>query len=176
MPDIHSPPVHSTVSLPLGRVGLGRAVRAREDDNGQRMDTSRRRAEQLLTLSSAARRLADLIAVAGAPVRYEVLRHLVRVSEEPSLRNSCAALMIPSPTSPTTMLSLPKSPAASHPSAPIACAASSKTPDATSSASAFVPNSPITHHQPPLPIPTPQSPTSPPPPPRSVPDAAAAQH
>ena len=46
------------------------------------MDTSRRRAEQLLTLSSAARRLADLIAVADAPVRYEVLRHLVRVSEE----------------------------------------------------------------------------------------------
>ena len=46
------------------------------------MDESRRRAEQLLTLSSAARRLADLIAAAGAPVQYEVLRHLVRVSEE----------------------------------------------------------------------------------------------
>ncbi len=39
-------------------------------------------AEQLLYLSSAARRLADLIAAAEAPVRYEVLRHLLRVSEE----------------------------------------------------------------------------------------------
>src|SRR5690242_7389162 len=46
------------------------------------MDASRRRAEQLLTLSSGARRLADVIAVAEEPVRYEVLRHLVRVSEE----------------------------------------------------------------------------------------------
>src|SRR5689334_24461446 len=46
------------------------------------MDESRRRAEQLLTLSSGARRLADVIAVAEGPVRYEVLRHLVRVSEE----------------------------------------------------------------------------------------------
>ena len=40
------------------------------------------RAEQLLTLSSAARRLADLIAAAERPVHYEVLRHLLRVSEE----------------------------------------------------------------------------------------------
>jgi hypothetical protein len=46
------------------------------------MDERRLRAEQLLTLSSAARRLADIVAVAGAPVRYEVMRHLVRVSEE----------------------------------------------------------------------------------------------
>ena len=46
------------------------------------MDESRFRAEQLLTLSSAARRLADLIAASEAPVRYEVLRHLLRVSEE----------------------------------------------------------------------------------------------
>ena len=46
------------------------------------MEERRLRAEQLLTLSSAARRLADLVAVAGAPVRYEVMRHLVRVSEE----------------------------------------------------------------------------------------------
>ena len=46
------------------------------------MDESRFRAEQLLTLSSAARRLADLIAAAERPVRYEVLRHLLRVSEE----------------------------------------------------------------------------------------------
>ena len=40
------------------------------------------RAQDLLTLSSAARRLADLIAAAEAPARYEVLRHLLRVSEE----------------------------------------------------------------------------------------------
>ena len=40
------------------------------------------RAEQLLTLSSAGRRMADLVAAADAPVRYEVLRHLLRVSEE----------------------------------------------------------------------------------------------
>jgi len=46
------------------------------------MDRSRMRAEELLTLSSAGRRLADLVAVAGTPVRYEVLRHLLRVSEE----------------------------------------------------------------------------------------------
>jgi len=43
---------------------------------------SRARAEQLLTSSSAARRIADLVAAAGEPVRYEVLRHLLRVSEE----------------------------------------------------------------------------------------------
>jgi hypothetical protein len=46
------------------------------------MDQSRFRAEQLLTLSSAARRLADLIAAAEQPIHYEVLRHLLRVSEE----------------------------------------------------------------------------------------------
>ncbi len=46
------------------------------------MDESRVRAEQLLTLSSAGRRLADLVAAATAPLRYEVVRHLVRVSEE----------------------------------------------------------------------------------------------
>lgn len=40
------------------------------------------RAEQLLTLSSAARRIGEVVAVAGAPVRYETLRHLLRVSEE----------------------------------------------------------------------------------------------
>jgi len=40
------------------------------------------RAEQLLSLSSAARRLADLAAAAEAPIRYEVLRHLLRVGEE----------------------------------------------------------------------------------------------
>ena len=40
------------------------------------------RAEQLLTLSGAARRLADIIAASDHPVRYEVLRHLLRVSEE----------------------------------------------------------------------------------------------
>lgn len=46
------------------------------------MDGSHARAEQLLTLSSGARRLADLIAAAEQPARYEVLRHLLRVSEE----------------------------------------------------------------------------------------------
>jgi len=40
------------------------------------------RAERLLTLSSAARRIADLVAAADAPLRYEVMRHLLRVSEE----------------------------------------------------------------------------------------------
>ena len=42
----------------------------------------RLRAEQLLTLSSAARRIADIVAVAQAPVRYEVLRRFLHVSEE----------------------------------------------------------------------------------------------
>jgi hypothetical protein len=46
------------------------------------VDNARFRAEQLLTLSSAARRLADLIAAAERPAHYEVLRHLLRVSEE----------------------------------------------------------------------------------------------
>jgi hypothetical protein len=46
------------------------------------VDDGRTRAEQLLTLSSAGRRLADLIAASEAPARYEVLRHLLRVSEE----------------------------------------------------------------------------------------------
>ncbi|MEX2246998.1 MAG: hypothetical protein WEC75_09950 [Dehalococcoidia bacterium] len=40
------------------------------------------RAEQLLTLSSAGRRLSDLVAASREPVHYEVLRHLLRVSEE----------------------------------------------------------------------------------------------
>lgn len=46
------------------------------------VDRSSFRAEQLLTLSGAARRLADIIASAEGPVQYEVLRHLLRVSEE----------------------------------------------------------------------------------------------
>ena len=46
------------------------------------MDESRIRAEQLLTLSSAGRRLSDLVSAATAPLRYEVMRHLLRVSEE----------------------------------------------------------------------------------------------
>ena len=46
------------------------------------MDESRVRAEQLLTLSSAGRRLSDLVSAAVAPLRYEVMRHLLRVSEE----------------------------------------------------------------------------------------------
>lgn len=40
------------------------------------------RAEQLLTLSSAARRLADFVAAAETPLSYDLLRHLLRVSEE----------------------------------------------------------------------------------------------
>lgn len=43
---------------------------------------SRVRAEQLLLLSSAARRLSDIVAAAEAPVRYEVLRRLLRAGEE----------------------------------------------------------------------------------------------
>jgi len=46
------------------------------------MDESGIRAEQLLTLSSAGRRLSDLVSAAIAPLRYEVMRHLLRVSEE----------------------------------------------------------------------------------------------
>jgi hypothetical protein len=46
------------------------------------MDESRLHAEELLTLSGAARRIADLVSAAETPVRYEVLRHLLRVSEE----------------------------------------------------------------------------------------------
>jgi len=46
------------------------------------MDESRLRAEQLLTLSSGARRVSDLVAAAEAPLRYEVLRHLLRAAEE----------------------------------------------------------------------------------------------
>lgn len=39
-------------------------------------------AERLLTLSSAAKRITDFVAVAREPVNYAVLRHLLRVSEE----------------------------------------------------------------------------------------------
>jgi hypothetical protein len=46
------------------------------------MDDARLRAERLLTLSSAARRIADLVAASDAPVNYAVMRHLLRVSEE----------------------------------------------------------------------------------------------
>ena len=42
----------------------------------------RPRAEQLLAMSSAGRRLSDLVAAAEAPVHYNVMRHLLRVSEE----------------------------------------------------------------------------------------------
>jgi hypothetical protein len=40
------------------------------------------RAESLMMLSSAARRISDLVAASEAPLRYEVIRHLLRVSEE----------------------------------------------------------------------------------------------
>lgn len=40
------------------------------------------RAEDLITLSGAARRIADLVAASESPLRYEVIRHLLRVSEE----------------------------------------------------------------------------------------------
>jgi len=43
---------------------------------------SHSRTEQLLLLSGAARRLSDIVAAAEAPVRYEVLRRLLRVGEE----------------------------------------------------------------------------------------------
>jgi hypothetical protein len=46
------------------------------------MERGELRAEELITLSGGARRIADLVAAAGTPVRYEVLRHLLRVSEE----------------------------------------------------------------------------------------------
>jgi hypothetical protein len=46
------------------------------------MADQRRRAEDLMMMSGAARRLADLVAVATAPLRFEVMRHLLRVSEE----------------------------------------------------------------------------------------------
>ncbi len=46
------------------------------------MDASQLRAEQLLTLSSAARRISDLVAAAEIPLRYEIMRHMLRVSEE----------------------------------------------------------------------------------------------
>jgi len=46
------------------------------------MEEGRARSEQLLTLSSAGRRLTDVVAAAEAPLRYEVARHLLRVSEE----------------------------------------------------------------------------------------------
>jgi hypothetical protein len=46
------------------------------------MDRSRLRAEQLLSLSGAARRVSDLVAASEQPLHYEVMRHLLRVSEE----------------------------------------------------------------------------------------------
>lgn len=46
------------------------------------MDRARLRAEQLLALSGAARRVSDLVAAAETPLHYEVMRHLLRVSEE----------------------------------------------------------------------------------------------
>lgn len=46
------------------------------------MDRARLRAEQLLALSGAARRVSDLVAAAEMPLHYEVMRHLLRVSEE----------------------------------------------------------------------------------------------
>lgn len=46
------------------------------------MDERRLRAEQLLSLSGTARRLADFVAAARQPIRYEVLRHLVRSPED----------------------------------------------------------------------------------------------
>ena len=46
------------------------------------MAEPRRRAEDLMMMSGAGRRLADLVAAATAPLRFEVMRHLLRVSEE----------------------------------------------------------------------------------------------
>ena len=39
-------------------------------------------AQSLLMMSSAARRIADLVAASEQPLRYEVIRHVLRVSEE----------------------------------------------------------------------------------------------
>ena len=46
------------------------------------MDESRLRAEQLLTLSGGARRISDLVSASVDPLHYEVMRHLLRMSEE----------------------------------------------------------------------------------------------
>jgi hypothetical protein len=51
-------------------------------DSRPRGNPGRVRAEQLLTMSSAGRRLADLVAAASTPLHYNVMRHLLRVSEE----------------------------------------------------------------------------------------------
>jgi hypothetical protein len=45
------------------------------------VDDSGTRAERLLTLSAVARRLADMVAAAEEPLRFEVLRHALRVPE-----------------------------------------------------------------------------------------------
>ena len=45
------------------------------------MDDSRTRAEQLLTLSTVARRLADMVAAAEEPLHFDVLRHALRAPE-----------------------------------------------------------------------------------------------
>ncbi len=61
------------------------------------MDESRLRAEQLLTLSSVARRLSDLVAAAEDPLRFEVLRHALRVPEGDAvdaLREATAAGLV----------------------------------------------------------------------------------
>ena len=71
------------------------------------MDESRLRAEQLLTLSSAARRVSDLVAAADAPVRYEVLRHLLRTSEEDmidALNEAIAVELVRRGDSPSTYM------------------------------------------------------------------------
>ena len=46
------------------------------------MEAGELNTDALLTLSSAARRVSDLVAAAESPLRYEVMRHLLRVSEE----------------------------------------------------------------------------------------------
>jgi hypothetical protein len=62
---ISSSDEHSAVSLGEGGV----------------VDESGVRAERLLTLSAVARRLADMVAAAEEPLRFEVLRHALRVPE-----------------------------------------------------------------------------------------------
>ena len=62
------------------------------------MNDERFRAEQLLTLSSGARRLADLIAAAEGPVRYEVLiRPGPRMGEAALLIADCLAKLPSAP-------------------------------------------------------------------------------
>lgn len=72
-------------------------------------DDERVRAEQLLMLSSGARRIADVVAAAWpSPVRYEVMRHLMRMPEEAmigSLDEAVSARLVRRSGSPSSYVS-----------------------------------------------------------------------